>query len=1284
MKKRVPDNICADRRTGLAWRDFLRNTSDFIFVKDLNLIYLDASQAFAELVGLRSPDELVGRTDYELFSDRELADRYVQDDLRVIKTGEPRLDIIEPIPPLEPGVPRFSSTSKYPYTDDSGSIVGIYGVGRDLDETRHRHDELIKAAETDAMTTLLNHDATVRRISGALAEGDDMAALFMIDIDNFKNINDKFGHQTGDEVITEVAAAIKNTFRDSDIVGRIGGDEFMVLMKNTSSLSVIKKKASDLINAMQYDLSREGGVIELSGSVGISISAGEGKSFEQLYSEADSALYKAKERGKNRCIIADSGDECDTNGLSASAESELANSVHLRTLLNSIEGSVLVCDICPGGDVKVTYASPSTIKSFNRSWSDIGKHGCEAFSVVLQEDLPDLLKAIREAAESGAQLDHAYRVTSSKGDIEWRHICGSRLPESENGVRRVICTITDLTSVKEAEAVLRRQKRELAERYERAAEMRNRIDKDSVCSFELNLTQNLCVKQHVQGAYFTKRSENSDADGVFTYMRSLLPADGRVKAVCKVFSRTGLLDAFKRGETSLSFEHKFMAEPDFSVWVQTDVVMAQNPDSEDVEAYICVNDIDKGKTIQLLVSRFIDIDYEFAALIDVKTGILTFVKEGKTAPLLPPCDRTRYPEVFREIVPKLIIQSEADMACEAMKLEKVISELNRNDFYSCSFSIRTQDGGTERKKWSFTYLDENRDVIACTRRDVTDIYETETDSLTGIYNKTGFCRAARDMITENPKVQFCITRTDLDHFKIYNDIYGIRAGDELLAAVGRLLRENSSKPLTIYGHLQGDHFVSLVPAKDIDINQWRTVVMNVLQGERPEYSFTLRFGMYIIDDPSTDIAIMCDRALMALHSTKGDFYNFFATYGESMKEDIFKEQRYLSLVRSAFESGEFCVYLQPQFDQTTGRMLGAEALARWVHNGTAITPANFISVLEKNGFIMQFDEYIWECVCKLLRRWIDEGRAVVPVSVNLSRLDIYNPGLHGILAALIKKYGLTTDMLRLEITETAYTQNPTQLATVITELRRGGFFIEMDDFGTGYSSLSMLKDIEVDMIKLDIGFLKATTESAGRRGLILSTIVRMAHWLNTQVIAEGVELPHQADFLRTIGCTLVQGYLYARPMPAEQFESLLTEESVCSLDRITRLASLFSNQELWDSESLATVMFNGIIGAACFFEYKDGRSEILRANDTFYEATGSAREELSGMKNDLMGMLLPAERQRFRKTIEIALEKYGDAKCALRWDWKDDANIIIFSANIKAIARSDDRYVFYMTLEKIN
>ena len=1284
MKERASDNICADRCTGLAWRDFLRNTTDFIFVKDLNLIYLDASQAFVELVGRSSPDELVGKTDYELFSDRALADRYVQDDRRVIETGEPILDMIEPIPPLEPGVPRFSSTSKYPYADETGHIAGIYGVGRDLDETKHRHYELIKAAETDSMTTLLNHDATVRLISGALAKCGDMSALFMIDIDNFKNINDQFGHQTGDEVITEVAAAIKNTFRDSDIVGRIGGDEFMVLMRNTSSLSVIRKKASDLINALQYDLSREEGVIELTGSIGISICRDGDKSFEQLYSEADSALYKAKAQGKNRYIISESGEKLEANGLSSSTESALANSVHLRTLLNSIEGAVLVCDVYPNGDVKVTYASPSTIKTFNRSWSDIGKHGCEAFSVVLPEDLPELLCAIRETAGGGPQLDHAYRVTSSKGETEWRHICGSRMPESEGEVQRVICTVTDLTSVKEAESVLKKQKRELAERYERAAEMKNRVDTDSVCSFELNLTQNLCVKQHVPGAYCTKGGESSSADGVFTYMRSLLPGDGRGLPVSEAFSRTWLLDAFKREETSFSFEHKFMAEQDFSLWVQTDVVMAQNPDSGDVEAYICVNDIDAGKTIQLLVSRFIDIDYEFAALIDVKTGVITFVKEGRDTPLMPPCDRTRYPEVFREIVPKLIIQSEADMAYEAMKLEKVVSELNKNDFYSCSFSIRTKDGGTERKKWSFIYLDENRDVIAYTRRDVTDIYETETDSLTGIYNKAGFCRAARDMITENPKVQFCITMTDLDHFKIYNDIYGIRAGDELLAAVGRLLRENRAKPLTVYGHLQGDHFVSLVPAKDIDINQWRTVVMNVLQGERPEYSFTLRFGMYIIDDPSTDIAIMCDRALMALHSTKGDFYNFFATYGESMKEDIFKEQRYLSLVRSAFESGEFCVYLQPQYDQTTGKMLGAEALARWVHNGTAITPSNFISVLEKNGFIMQFDEYIWECVCKLLRRWLDEGRAVVPISVNLSRLDIYNPGLHGILAGLVKKYALTTDMLRLEITETAYTQNPAQLATVITELRRGGFFIEMDDFGTGYSSLSMLKDIEVDMVKLDLGFLKATTENAGRRGLILSTIVRMAHWLNTQVIAEGVELPHQADFLRTIGCTLVQGYLYARPMPVKQFESLLTEESVCSLDKITRLTSLFNNQELWDSESLATVMFNGIIGAACFFEYKDGRSEILRANDTFYEATGSAREELSDMRNDLMGMLLPAERQRFRKAIETALEKYGDANCTLRWDWKDDANIIIFSANIKAIARSDDRYIFYMTLDKIN
>ncbi|MDO5562039.1 MAG: EAL domain-containing protein, partial [Synergistaceae bacterium] len=208
------------------------------------------------------------------------------------------------------------------------------------------------------------------------------------------------------------------------------------------------------------------------------------------------------------------------------------------------------------------------------------------------------------------------------------------------------------------------------------------------------------------------------------------------------------------------------------------------------------------------------------------------------------------------------------------------------------------------------------------------------------------------------------------------------------------------------------------------------------------------------------------------------------------------------------------------------------------HDGKVFTPDKFIDVFEENGFIMQLDEYIWEYVCSLIRKWLDEGRTVVPVSVNVSRLDIYNKNLRGVLNGLVKKYGLSRDLLRLEITETSYMQDPEQLIGVVRQLREDGFFIEMDDFGSGYSSLNTLKDVVVDMLKLDMRFI-SSAEAEGRSGIILSAIVRMSYGLNIPVIAEGVETSQQADFLRDIGCVIAQGYLYARPMSVKDFEELL-------------------------------------------------------------------------------------------------------------------------------------------------
>ncbi|MGL6015591.1 MAG: EAL domain-containing protein, partial [Selenomonadaceae bacterium] len=203
-----------------------------------------------------------------------------------------------------------------------------------------------------------------------------------------------------------------------------------------------------------------------------------------------------------------------------------------------------------------------------------------------------------------------------------------------------------------------------------------------------------------------------------------------------------------------------------------------------------------------------------------------------------------------------------------------------------------------------------------------------------------------------------------------------------------------------------------------------------------------------------------------------------------------------------------------------------------------ISPAVFIPAFERNGFIMELDIYIWEIVCRLLRKWIDAGYDPQPISVNVSRLDLYRTDLCDVLNNMVKKYNLDPGLLQLELTESAYTENPQQIIEVTKQLQKMGFPILMDDFGSGYSSLNMLKDISVDVLKIDLHFLDSQDES-GRGGNILNSVVRMAEWLKIPVIAEGVETKQQADFMRDIGCYCVQGYYYSKPIGVEEYEALM-------------------------------------------------------------------------------------------------------------------------------------------------
>ena len=244
------------------------------------------------------------------------------------------------------------------------------------------------------------------------------------------------------------------------------------------------------------------------------------------------------------------------------------------------------------------------------------------------------------------------------------------------------------------------------------------------------------------------------------------------------------------------------------------------------------------------------------------------------------------------------------------------------------------------------------------------------------------------------------------------------------------------------------------------------------------------------------------------------------------------------MMKSALANDEFVLYLQPQYDSTK-RLIGAEALSRWIRDdGKMISPGIFIPIFEKNGFIKEMDYHVWENGFKLIRTWMDSDSLPVPISVNISRVSLADDEIINKIKSLQEKYKIDPSLMHFEITESAYMENQDELIQRVGKIREMGFLIAMDDFGSGYSSLNTLKDVPLDILKLDMGFLRGN-DSAGKGHSIIEHIINMAHDLDLTTIAEGVETIEQANFLNSLGCDVIQGYLYAKPMPISNYEELL-------------------------------------------------------------------------------------------------------------------------------------------------
>lgn len=414
------------------------------------------------------------------------------------------------------------------------------------------------------------------------------------------------------------------------------------------------------------------------------------------------------------------------------------------------------------------------------------------------------------------------------------------------------------------------------------------------------------------------------------------------------------------------------------------------------------------------------------------------------------------------------------------------------------------------------------------------------DRLTGLYSKQYFYQQAGEVLLRNPDQQYDIICSDIENFKLINDVFGVKAGDRLLRGIGNAYAERL-KGIGICGRLNSDQFACLLKHRDDYTDDMFIEASILTNGLLDIHNIVMKWGIYNVEDWSVSIEQICDRALLAARSIKGQYGKYFAIYDDTLRNQLLREQAITDSMESALSQNQFLVYLQPKYRIKDEVLVGAEALVRWNHPVWGfLSPAEFIPLFEKNGFITRLDRFVWEKACAVLHDWDERGYYPMSVSVNVSRADIYNEDLADTLVKIIEKYDLDPSRLHLEITESAYTENPKQIIDTVTTLRELGFVIEMDDFGSGYSSLNMLNDMPIDILKLDMKFIRSEMAKPKSQG-VLQFIINLASWMNLSVVAEGVETKAQLLRLTEIGCDYVQGYYFAKPMPCQEFEGLLDE-----------------------------------------------------------------------------------------------------------------------------------------------
>lgn len=485
--------------------------------------------------------------------------------------------------------------------------------------------------------------------------------------------------------------------------------------------------------------------------------------------------------------------------------------------------------------------------------------------------------------------------------------------------------------------------------------------------------------------------------------------------------------------------------------------------------------------------------------------------------------------------------------------------LARNDWYMVSVTsdeiVREQATHISRYTLSFTifftviFLLFTTYIVFSQKKHIQQLAKIAfTDTLTGVYNRNKFHILASELLQKtNNKYAFFLF--DIDKFKVLNDTLSYKSGDILLKGISNILNENVSKN-ELFARSDSDEFFALLEYTNEAEVQARVeeIIAQITHNFQSEidqrYNLVLCVGVYVINDNQEPINNITDKAKHAHRLIKGNESSSIAFYDEKIRNHILAEKNIENKMHDALKNNEFLIYLQPKYVLDDERIYGAEALVRWQSPGAEmIYPDHFIPQFEKNGFVTKLDMYMLEKACLCIRFWIESGITPVPISVNFSKVHLKNQYFVEEIYEIVKKHNINPKLIEIELTEFVMFNNESILIDVLCKLHQHGFLLSMDDFGSGYSSLGMLKNLPVDILKLDRTFFTQYTDLA-RAKTVIESVISMAKNLGIITVAEGVETIEHIDLLKELGCDIVQGYYYAKPMPLLELNKLLFKQNL--------------------------------------------------------------------------------------------------------------------------------------------